>query len=214
LNKKTKKREYKNPKVAKFMYWFENYFWYHYKWHTIIIGTLTAICLYLVISFVTAVGDDISVVICAECGMDSSNATEINSLIEENGIDVNGDGRVLGHAVLLPMMNPEQIQTHSAKIVAMSMQDEIVLYIYDLATIKEYGYDSFFEPLSTFGLEEYSNDGYKINITDCPIIKRSGLNAELYATIKVVPESYESDEHIRRAYECAVKVLKAILESK
>ena len=138
----------------------QNY-WYHYKWHTIIIGFIVVVFGFTFIQFITKTQPDYKIMTAFDKYMPYSVTQTMGEYLENFGEDVNGDGEVVVEIYDISTSPDKQIQTsNSAKLMAELQNGEIMLFIVD-----EYYFDKLndievFEKLADFN----AKDGFAYNL--------------------------------------------------
>lgn len=204
--------------VSKFRHWFQNVFWYHYKWHVLIGG----LALFLAIAFLhdvlTNVEPDFQLIIASENALADEQMSEINQTVQAAAGDLNGDGKTLSYAVVINLDESSQMGYASTmKLSTLLSDDSIVLYIMDQATADNYRPKGLFEPLENLGLTGTDGDEYYIRVDALPVFSRAGFSAvsdemdtSYYACLRRVADI--SDPKTQKSYAAAKKALSALMD--
>lgn len=152
------KQETLRPKTFKEK--IQNY-WYHYKWHTIIIGFIAVVFGVTFIQFITKTEPDYIVMTAFDKYMPYSVTQTMSEYLSNFGEDVNGDGEVVVQIYDISTSVDSQIQqSNSAKLMAELQNGEIMLFIVD---------DFYFDKLNSLEVFDKlsfgdAKDGYAYNL--------------------------------------------------
>ncbi len=201
-----------------FKHWFQNVFWYHYKWHVVIGG----IALFMAIAFIhdvaTNTQPDFQVIIASTNPIADDQMSEINQTLQDAVGDVNGDGKSYSYVVPISLNESDQMGYASTmKLSTLLSDDSIVLYVMDKVTADDYRPKGLFEPLENLGLTGTDGDEYYIRVDSLPVFERAGLktisqekNTSYLACFRRAADI--NDPKTQKSYAAAGKALAALID--
>lgn len=171
-----------------FKHWFENVFWYHYKWWFLCGVFVIALIVFIALESSRNVDYDMTVVFVQENDITQDQAKTVLDAIAESVGDLDGNGEItLNYASI----NPGEATTGS---VGASMQDRLLLYMTDedyclffltAAQAESYCALGYFEDaLSDYGIETEKDDPLRVYVSDTNAFVSAGLqDGDYYALI-------------------------------
>ncbi len=196
--------------------WWENYFWYHYKWHTIgalFVGALITIGIWQV---VTAPKYDLQVDYISEYFLTDNETQMFSDLITSAIDDVTENGKTELCFLALPMDSGSDVQqTQAIQIKYTTEMSYSEGYVFLMSKTyaehsKEYG---IFEPTSAWA-GEYANDGYVLSLENSKALIEAGINPaekELYIGVLKMRDKEKNDELEQKRYQNGVKLAKFLI---
>lgn len=131
-------------KNEKFEYWLENIFWYHYKWYYIIGLFVLTLLISWVVTMVSQVNYDWTVVYAHRGTADPENLSKITECYSEYAEDTDSNGRVRVKAVEILMTDTPEEPLYGP----LSDSDYLVFFMDDY-TAEKYTQLGYFEELSS-----------------------------------------------------------------
>ena len=101
--------------MNRFLRWLDN-FWYHYKWHTIIIGTAAIFLIVCMTQFATKEKVDAYVLYAGESSFYVSDLYAMEDAFEQVSSDLNKDGKKTVKITDITVMTNEQIKENQLLI--------------------------------------------------------------------------------------------------
>ena len=202
-------------KKFNFRHWFENVFWYHYKW--IALGILFGIFVFgiFIYEMVTRVEGDVNYLVVSLDYMAVDRTEVINGVFKEKVGDINGDGT--------PGYFYDLVNANGGEIDKVKLQSAFTETSYRLYLLKGGAYelmealteDVFWEDLSAHGFETVPEKPYLAELSGAPLLTEAGLDDEpFYAMVRSLSldGSNKKYEEIARQQEGALACIQAILE--
>ena len=119
-------------------------FWFYYKWWVIAGACLVAIIVIGMWQMLSRVEPDYPIALVTRDGVPEDAIKQLEDLLESYGEDLNGDGKVIVEIENLPLAqyvggrkNP-MAETNSQKIMAYLMSSDVMFYIFDEPSYKNY----------------------------------------------------------------------------
>ncbi|MCL2747116.1 MAG: hypothetical protein FWE59_00480 [Oscillospiraceae bacterium] len=194
-------------KLRQFLHWFQNTFWYHYKWHTI--GVLGGIAL-VAFSVASVLGreiPDFKYILVAD-GFAGDTYIEWTDLATERLADLNGDGQVIVHGMALGFSNSEMGMASRIKFQAELTNDELLVLVLDEATLTDLGYmvesGDFLMPLSDLGLPSLPDSPWLMRVDPPPSLESLGAVRDFYLCVRALTPEKRADPEIWVHYEQAI----------
>lgn len=196
-----------------FKSWFENVYWFHYRWPTLAGVVVIAVALFLVLDSVNKVHYDLSIVVASKDTIADSAFDEINKVVSDAVGDLNGNGKTEIQFVVLSMGDDDIGIANQQRIYLCLSDTQYVIYLLDesnssLFTAPELEY---FDPLSDYEITPDTDNEYRKSLADVPLFKRAGLTG-LYLSI-MNHSSSSDDEDYADQFQASLKAVDAILSS-
>ena len=160
--------------MKRFLHWFKNVFWYHYKFIALAVLAGVLILSWLLWDAISAVTPDLTIVLAAEEMIDPGASQRLSELCSEITGDLNGDGKALCEVVSIPITgNIQYSEAQKTKLfVTLSAGDAPVYILSDPLSLDFAGRDCF-EPLSGLGIA--SPDEFRLDLSSSRMISDAGL---------------------------------------
>lgn len=172
------KKDFKN--------WFDNVFWYHYKWWFLGAVFLIALIVFIAVESAGNEDYDMTVIFAQDGDVSEQQAQIVLDAISDSVGDLNGDGKTL--------LNYQSVNFSGEVSQGFTMQDRLILYMTDeecalfiieneaSANYCAMGY--FEDRLSDYGISTPEDDPYRISLADSSAISDAGLaDYDYYAQI-------------------------------
>ena len=195
-----------------FQHWFVNSFWYHYKWPVLIVVVIVAIVLYITADAIQQEDYDAMVVVASKSYMTEENLEELTELFESAIEDQNGDGEVSVYCQIVYSGDGDLAEDSQERMLLYLSQSDYVIYLMDGTTASLYANEAvgyFNDPLSDYGLESINGNPYLMDLTENPLLLRTGLE-NMYLGIMDYTDTTD-DAEVAAAVENALKMIDALL---
>ena len=179
---------------ARFRYWFDNVFWYHYKWA--FLGGIAALVLiaFFVSDMLSQTKYDFQYVVASVSYVDGDSLHELNSAASEafRDADSGRPAASLGHAIFLGG-DGEMNMAAFTKMAAFLVDDSIKFYIFD-AELQEgyFGEDVGYADLEKLGYLTVEGTPWLADVSGSPLLERAGLGGvTCYAAVRLTKNANE-----------------------
>ena len=171
-----------------FKHWFENVFWYHYKWWFLLGVFIIALIVFISLESSRNEHYDLTAVFVQDNDITQEQAMTVLDAISESVGDLDGNGKIL---LNYASINPGEATSGS---VGASMQDRLLLYMTDedyclffltADQAESYCALGYFEDrLSDYGIETAQDDPFRVYVSDTDAFAAAGLrDGDYYALI-------------------------------
>lgn len=185
-----------------FKHWFVNYYWYNYKWVTLVVIAVLTVIAVMVSDALKQVRYDASVVfISSETAITQEQVDALNDIFASAIGDVNGDGKVLINYVILNTGDEQLGPTNQQKIYLCLSDSEYSLYFIDAQHAATFCAPEmeYFEVLSDYGIESDEDNPYRKSMADVPAMQRAGLDNLYLAIVDFSTVTHNSEDSARTA---------------
>jgi hypothetical protein len=179
-----------------FKYWFENVFWYHYKWWALAAVFVIAMVVFITVESCGQEHYDMTVVFVQDGDISTDQAQSVLDAISGSVGDLDGNGEVKLNYVSINVgdssENSSSSGTYGAQTV--SNEDRILMYLTDsdnaLFFVNEAVSESycalgyFDDALSDYGISTQEGDPYRVYVSDSDAFENAGMSDyDYYALI-------------------------------
>lgn len=205
--------------------WFENVFWYHYKWWFLLGVFVLAVAIFITVEALSTEKYDYTVIIGTHTDISESDAAGVLAAVGESIGDLDGNGKVSINYIAVNLA--EETKNNSSypalssgntdessqnRMMLYLASEEYSLFLLDDETAQLYcALDFFDDRLDDFGIEAEENNPYRVYLGDTGAVKGTALEGQkLYGLIidwTTVGKGSEKNT------EAGVAALKAILAS-
>ena len=205
----TEKRSFRN--------WFENVFWYHYKWYFLAAVFVLAVVIFICIDSPGTENYDMTVVFAQDGDVAESQAAVILNGIADAVGDVNGDGEIKLNYAYINLGESSADDGASGysstdQLLIYLTGEEYTLFIMDDKVSNECCAAEYFEDaLANYGIETPEDDPYRVSISDTGLMKEAGLDTRDYYGL--IMDWTTVDKGSQENTDAAVNALKAIIAS-
>lgn len=207
--------------------WFENIFWYHYKWHFLIGVFVLAVTVFITAESLATAEDDFTVIIgSTQYTVADKDVEQLLEVVGQSVGDLNGDGKVNIGCLAVNMSDSYDdpsggfagVQSQFAgessytRMMLYLSQEENSLFLLDKELADQFCAIEFFEDeLSDYGITPDADNPYRVDLGQSGVIKGSALEkCGLYGLIIDWTTVGKGSQEVTDA---GVKALKAILAS-
>ncbi len=159
----------------KFRDWFENVFWYHYKWWFLIGVFVVAVIVFITVESATMTDYDMTIVFGQSGNVTEEDVADILDTVGDAVGDLNGDGEVHIGFISVPLGDTDT-DTSSAASSGATMRDRMLLYMSDESYVLYFLEDAysasyialgyFEDDLSGYGIDVPADDPYRVYVGD------------------------------------------------
>ena len=197
--------------------WFDNVFWYHYKWYFLAAVFVLAVVIFIITDSPGKENYDMTVVFVQSGDVAESQAAAVLDGIADAVGDVNGDGEVKLNYAYVNMGESSADKGASGysptdQLLVYLTGDEYALFIMDAEISNECCQANYFEDvLADYGIDTPEDDPYRVYLSDTGLMKKAGLdNRDYYGLIM---DWTTVGKGSKDNTDAAVNALKAILAS-
>jgi len=173
---------------SRFSHWFENVFWYHYKWYLIISIAVLATAAFFIHDALMRTTPDFQFVVVSNNFVSNGSIAELTDLASEVFRDA-GSGRPsdsLGHGLHLSAEGQFGIAAYS-KLATMLLDDDMRFFIFDADLLEHFFNepDGFYD-LGALGFRAVEGKPWLADVSGLPLMERIGLSGmTCFAAIQV-----------------------------
>lgn len=169
----------------RFIDWFSNVFWYHYKWWFLLGVFIVAVIVVITVESMGAINYDFTVVIGQDGDVTQDQMSGILKVIGENVGDLDGNGEVNISFISVNLGDPEPdtssaasaVENNHSRMMLYMSDSGYVLFLLDEATSDIYCTMDYFEDeLSDYGITPDENNPYRVWLGDNEVFKSAGLS--------------------------------------
>lgn len=200
---------------------FDNY-WYHYKWHTIVVIAISIVLTVMIWQLVTRDNPDYRLVIATNSYVPQQAADTLEAAFEEYGRDIDGDGKVeMSVEVIMLGGDMQYGMANQTKLIAHLSTADVMLFAFDKKTLednikaREKDGFKFFAPIDVEvdGLED---EGRYWNWKDSPLQDdkvMEGMPKDLYFGVRSISGTSDKKSS-KKLYDQSMELLRAFLTDK
>ncbi len=150
--------------------WLDN-FWYHYKWHTIIVAFLVTVFTICTVQMITRESYDMYVRYVGNAVITETQYKDMESSLENIGGDVNGDGEQAANFAQVPYVSEDDnpykndINAGARETMTGMIVQPYYIYIMDKGAYETFKQENVYTPLNQI----FSGDVSDIAFDDCAI---------------------------------------------
>lgn len=163
-----------------FKYWFENVFWFHYRW--LFLGVVFVIALIVFISIESSGNEnyDMTLVFAQEGEIAESQAKKVMDAVSESIGDLDGDGAVRLNFASIDLgavanTNGRTVSLGERLMLYMVDEDNTLFFINGDTSESYCAMGYFDDELSNYGIETEEGDPYRVYISDTEVFADAGL---------------------------------------
>lgn len=168
-----------------FKYWFENIFWFHYRW--VFLGVVFVIALIVFISIESSGGEsyDMTLVFAQEGEIAESQARKVMDAVSESIGDLDGDGKVKLNYVSIDLGAVANTNGRTVslgeRLMLYMVDEDYPLYFINGDTSESYCAMGYFDDeLANYGIETGEDDPYRVYVSDSDVFVDAGLQEKGY----------------------------------
>lgn len=165
-----------------FKSWFENVFWYHYKWWFLAAVFVIALVVFIAVEAAGNEKYDMTVIFAQNGGITEEQANIVLDAISDSIGDLNGDGEVKLNYASVDLT----VEDRSMSQQNVTMQDRLILYMTDEEcslffieqdTSSAYCSMGYFEDkLTDYGIAAPEDDPCRVDVSDTKAFSDAGLS--------------------------------------
>lgn len=194
-----------------FKVWFEEVFWYHYKWPFLLGVFFVALIIFIAIESSGEPEYDITVVFVQDGSIATSVTDEMADFFAEAVGDLNGDGTARAAVYSIDLSNEENGELNQQWAYLYLMDEDVVLFILDDYSSSVYCSAGYFDPLAVYGVEPDETFSTRVQVNDTALFEQVGLDhVEFYACIN---DWTTVNKGKQENTDAAITAIKAILAS-
>ena len=199
--------------LRQFSHWFENKFWYHYKWHAIgVIGAVLMLALF-VTSVINRETPDFIYLLAVEDFFGELQLDEWDDPAREHLSDLNGDGRVIIQSLFLAFDDSEMGMAARVKFTAEMLNDDLILMVVDKKTLSTLRDDTgFLLDLSELGLSPPEGSPWCKRVEPPSLLRQAGVKSDFYLCVKALSPQKRARPEVQASYEQAAAFARMIFE--
>jgi len=206
--------------------WFENVFWYHYKWWFLLGVFLLAVAIFITVEALSTEKTDFTVVIGVSGEVHDEDVAPLLDVVGRAVGDLDGNGRVnVGYiAVDLSELTMDSTKTYPALSSAGSGEsnqtrmmlylatEDYPLFLLDEETSRDYcALDFFDDRLESFGIAADPENPYRVSLEETGAVRGTGLAG--YGLYGLLIDWTTVGKGSQKLTDAGVNALKAILAS-
>lgn len=198
-----------------FKYWFENVFWFHYRWA--FLGVVFVIALIVFISVESSGNEtyDMTLIFAQEGEIAESQARKVMDAVSESIGDLDGDGKVRLNFVSIDLdavaNTNGQTVSLGERLMLYMVDEENSLFFINGDTSESYCAMGYFDDdLANYGIETGEDDPYRVYVSDSDVFVDAGLQELGYYALIIDWTTVGRGEKERT--DAAVAAIKTLLE--
>ncbi len=202
-------------KMKRFLHWFQNSFWFHYKWHTLGALFVGVLVILFVIDMVNKENPDFSYIVAFEGYALPDLLTGIDRSAEEVLSDINGDGKVIVSGEALGLDDSQMGVASRVKFTTMLVDANNLVFILDTPTMNMLAREeNAFVPLDTLGLPVDDGNPSFLRVDQTPAFQALGLTGDfpLYLCLKQLTQEQLLQPHTQAQMQQAVAFARFLLQ--
>ena len=199
--------------IKSFAHWFQNSFWYHYKWHAVAGLCVTLFAVSFIVSLIGRERPDFSYLFAIEDQPGPAPLEAWNEFAEQRLSDSNGDGKVIVRGVGLGFNDSPAGIANRITFTALMTDDETLLMVLDESALAGFeGQADVFLPLSELGLPSEPGRPWLLRVEPPVLYRRLGIERNFYLCVKALTPEKRARSGTQTLYEQAAEFGRMLLE--
>ena len=199
-----------------FSHWFQNVFWYHYKWYFLGSLFIAVLAVFFVVTIASSSAPDFSYILALEGVEGSLPLDDWDIPAAQRLADLDGDGKVTIGSRMLGLTDSQMGMASHVVFTAELMSGDCLLMVLDEATLSRLGdaheQSKALLALSELGLPSEADRPWLARVAPPPILRAVGYTEDCFLCIKGRSSGAASGKNAGQAYEQAALFAEMLLE--
>lgn len=166
-----------------FKVWFDEVFWYHYKWPFLLAVFFIAVVIFIAVESAGEPEYDMTVVFIQEGYIAASTLDEFAESFAGIVGDINGDGKANVLVLSIDMSDEEGAEYNQQRALLYFMEEEYVLYILDEYYSALYSSLGYFDTMDAYGIEADETFNTRVLVSEADLFEKRFGSTPFYACI-------------------------------
>jgi len=173
---------------ARFFYWLDNVFWYHYKWHVVAVAVLLALTVFFARDILLKTTPDFQFVVASNTYVSNENISDLCDIASETirNPDSGKPAVVLGQGMHMSEEGQWGMAAYM-KMATILMDESIMFFIFDADLLEAFFSESSrFADLAELGYSVVEGKPWLVDVSGLPPLENAGLSGmACYAAIQL-----------------------------